>query len=154
MATWIIRQAQQSDAEELAEMRTLLWPGALIEEHRREVQAFLNGTIAVTLPITVLVAQEESGRVIGFLEVDLRSHADGCDPAQPVGYIEGWFVREEFRAQGVGKQLMQAAEDWARKLKCMEMASDVLIDNDGSQRAHAALGYEVVDRCVHYRKTL
>jgi aminoglycoside 6'-N-acetyltransferase I len=49
---------------------------------------------------------------------------------------------------------MQAAEDWARKLKCMEMASDVLIDNDGSQRAHAALGYEVVDRCVHYRKTL
>jgi aminoglycoside 6'-N-acetyltransferase I len=92
--------------------------------------------------------------VIGFLEVDLRSHADGCDPAQPVGYIEGWFVREEFRNQSVGRQLVQAAEDWARQLKCVEMASDVLIDNDRSQQAHVALGYEVVDRCVHYRKTL
>jgi aminoglycoside 6'-N-acetyltransferase I len=137
--TWIIRHAQQSDVEGLAEMRALLWPDALIEEHRREVQAFLNGTLVWTMPTATLVAQDESGRVIGFLEVDLRSHADGCDPAQPVGYIEGWFVREEFRAQGVGKQLVKAAEYWARQLKCVEMASDVLIDNDESQRAHAAL---------------
>jgi hypothetical protein len=34
------------------------------------------------------------------------------------------------------------------------MASDALIDNDGSQRAHAALGFEVVDQCVHLRKAL
>ncbi|HWF02235.1 MAG TPA: GNAT family N-acetyltransferase [Candidatus Angelobacter sp.] len=154
MATWIIRQAQQSDAEDLAEMRTLLWPDASIEEHRKEVHAFLSGIMAATLPEATLVAQDANGRVIGFLEVDLRSHADGCDPAQPVGYIEGWFVREEFRNQSVGRQLVQAAEDWARQLKCVEMASDVLIDNDRSQQAHAALGYEVVDRCVHYRKTL
>jgi aminoglycoside 6'-N-acetyltransferase I len=32
------------------------------------------------------------------------------------------------------------------------MASDALIDNDGSQPAHEALGFEVVDRCVHFRK--
>jgi aminoglycoside 6'-N-acetyltransferase I len=153
MATWIIRQAQQSDEEDLAEMRSLLWPDTSLAEQRREIHAFLNGTMAVT-PAANLVAQDGSGRVIGFLEVDLRSHADGCDPAQPVGYIEGWFVREQFRARGVGRALVQAAEDWARKLKCLEMASDVLIDNDGSQKAHAALGYEVVDRCVHYRKAL
>ena len=63
-------------------------------------------------------------------------------------------MQEEFRAQGVGKQLVQAAESWARGLKCVEMASDVLIDNDGSQKAHEAMGYKVVDRCVHYRKLL
>jgi serine/threonine protein kinase len=34
------------------------------------------------------------------------------------------------------------------------MASDAIIDNELSQRAHEALGYEVVDRCVHYRKRL
>jgi aminoglycoside 6'-N-acetyltransferase I len=34
------------------------------------------------------------------------------------------------------------------------MASDTWIDNEGSQRAHEALGYEVVDHCVHYRKRL
>jgi aminoglycoside 6'-N-acetyltransferase I len=34
------------------------------------------------------------------------------------------------------------------------MASDTWIDNEVSQRVHDSLGYEVVDRCVHYRKAL
>jgi len=47
-----------------------------------------------------------------------------------------------------------AAEDWARSQGCVEVASDTWIDNEESQRVHEALGYQVVDRCVHYRKTL
>jgi len=39
---------------------------------------------------TILVAQVSGGTLVGFVEVDLRSHADGCNPAQAVGYIEGW----------------------------------------------------------------
>jgi aminoglycoside 6'-N-acetyltransferase I len=34
------------------------------------------------------------------------------------------------------------------------MASDALIENEESQRAHEALGFDVVDRCVHFRKRL
>jgi aminoglycoside 6'-N-acetyltransferase I len=34
------------------------------------------------------------------------------------------------------------------------MASDPWLDNVASQTAHEALGFEVVDRCVHYRKVL
>jgi len=49
---------------------------------------------------------------------------------------------------------MRSAEDWARAHGAREMASDALINNDRSQRAHAALGFEVVDRCVHFRKAL
>jgi len=36
----------------------------------------------------------------------------------------------------------------------VEMASDTWVDNELSQRVHEALGYAVVDRCVHYRKSL
>jgi len=106
------------------------------------------------MPIIILVAETSGGRLVGFVEVDLRSHADGCNPAQPVGYIEGWYVAEDYRERAIGKQLLAAAEDWARDHQCVEMASDALIDNEVSQRAHEALGYEVVDRCVHYRKRL
>ena len=60
----------------------------------------------------------------------------------------------DYRERGVGKKLLAEAEEWARSQDCVEMASDALIDNELSQRAHAALGYEVVDRCVHYRKRL
>jgi aminoglycoside 6'-N-acetyltransferase I len=34
------------------------------------------------------------------------------------------------------------------------MASDALIDNEPSQGAHKALGFEIVDRCVRFRKNL
>jgi aminoglycoside 6'-N-acetyltransferase I len=105
------------------------------------------------MPLTIFVA-EASGRLVGFLEVDLRSHADGCNPSKPVGYIEGWYVAEEYRSRGVGKKLLTEAEDWARNRMCVEMASDVVIDNELSQRVHEIVGYEIVDRCVHYRKKL
>ncbi len=102
----------------------------------------------------LLVAIDENGALTGFLSAGLRSHADSCDPARPVGYVEGWFVHEKFRKQGVGKALLNSAEEWARANGCVEMASDALIENEGSQRAHEALGFEVVDRCVHFRKKL
>ena len=92
--------------------------------------------------------------MVGFLEVGMRSHADGCDPSRAVGFVEGWFVQEGLRNRGVGKELMLAAEEWARAQGCLEMASDALIDNHLSHRAHEALGFEVVDRCVHFRKGL
>ena len=77
--------------------------------------------------------------MVGFLQVDLRSHADGCNPSQPVGYIEGWYVAEAYRHRGVGKKLLTKAEDWARSHSCVEMASDAIVDNVLSQCAHEAL---------------
>jgi aminoglycoside 6'-N-acetyltransferase I len=149
-----VRLAQSSDRDELARLRASLWPNASSEEHAREVAAILDGTAALTMPLVILVAETSGGRLVGFLEVNLRSHADGCNPGRPVGYIEGWYVSGNYRRHGVGRSLLSAAEDWARRQGCVEMASDTWLDNETSQRAHEALGYEVVDRCVHYRKTL
>ena len=105
------------------------------------------------MPLVVFVA-EVDGMVAGFIEVGLRSHADGCDTRQPVGFVEGWYVEPTQRALGVGRALMQAAEDWARSQGCQEMASDTWLNHEPSQRAHEALGFEVVDRCVNFKKAL
>jgi aminoglycoside 6'-N-acetyltransferase I len=149
-----IRAAQCSDRTQLASMRSLLWPDATFEEHVKELDAALSSGISGSYPMAILVAQQANGTLIGFLEVGMRSHADGCDPVRPVGFVEGWFVREEFRNGGVGRQLMLAAETWARVQGCLEIASDTWIDNEESQRAHQALGFEIVDRCVNFRKAL
>ena len=133
-----------------------LWPDASAEEHARELRLLLGGKAdqVLTTPLIIFVGETDDERLIGFVEADLRSHADGCDPARAVGYIEGWYVAEKSRQCGVGAQLIAEAENWARRHGCIEMASDALIDNHPSQRAHEALGYEVVDRCVQYRKRL
>lgn len=132
----------------------LLWPESSPDEQGQEFDVWESGGRSGTLPAVILVSEDADGTLTGFVEAGLRSHADGCDAARPVGYVEGWFVREELRGCGIGGELMRAAEDWARALDCREMASDALIDNQPSQDAHRALGFAVVDRCVHFRKAI
>jgi aminoglycoside 6'-N-acetyltransferase I len=151
-----IRPAHLSDLDQLALLCEALWPKSSAEEHAQELRLILGGKVALvlTMPLIIFVAEANDGTLVGFMEVDLRSHADGCNPSRPVGYIEGWYVTEDHRQCGVGRKLLAMAEDWARSHRCVEMASDALIDNELSQRAHEGLGYEVVDRCVYYRKIL
>jgi len=149
-----VRQAHPSDKEKLAKMQEQLWPEASLEEHRKELDSILPSRLNGTLPMAVLVSQGEEGGLTGFIEVGLRSHADGCDPARPVGFVEGWFVHEARRKQGIGSALMRSAEAWARNQGRLEMASDTWIDDETSLRTHQAVGFEVADRCVHVRKLL
>src|SRR5262249_53143438 len=149
-----IRQAKSADRDQLAQLREALWPNTCAAEHARELEPILAGDTPGAMPLVNFVAETADGRLAGFAEVDLRSHADGCDPPRPVGYLEGWYVAEPYRVIGVGGGLLSAAEDWARSHGCAEMASNTWIDNEVSQSCHEALGFEIVDRCVHYRKAL
>ena len=149
----MIRELAREDLDVVAEMCAALWPDGSVAEHRCEMEEILNGTAGGPYPCQVFVAQDE-GSVVGFVLVGMRSHADGCNPRRPVGYVEGWYVAGSCRRRGIGRALVETAEDWARSQGCVEMASDTWCDNAGSQQAHAALGYEEVDRCVLYRKRL
>jgi aminoglycoside 6'-N-acetyltransferase I len=154
MTTVTVRLAEIADQESLAQMRALLWPHASVEEHGRELQSLLFERRSGTMPADVFVSCDARGTLTGFLEIGLRSHADGCDPARPVGFIEGWCVADGWRRRGVGQALMQAAEEWARCHGCVEMASDTWINHLASQEAHEAPDFEIVVRCVHFRKKL
>jgi aminoglycoside 6'-N-acetyltransferase I len=152
--TFVIRAAASGDAAPLSILRATLWPESSAEEHARELELMLTGRWPAMLPQAVLVCVDAERGLCGFVEVALRSYADGCDATQPVGYLEGWFVREECRRRGIGTALLRAAEQWARLQGATEMASDAAIDNAISQRAHEALGFEVVGRAVQFRKQL
>jgi aminoglycoside 6'-N-acetyltransferase I len=150
----LVRFAQPSDLGQLARLREALWPESSAEEHGEELRLILAGKFPGVMPLVILVAQVGDGVLAGFLEVGLRSSADGCNESRPVGYVEGWYVEENWRRKGVGAKLLRAAEEWARGQGCLEMASDTTIDNLVSQRVHEALGFEVAERSVLYRKTL
>ena len=150
----VMRPAAPGDLEILASMFHALWPDTTVEGHALELAPLLSGGAPGSLPTAILVAADGGARLVGFVHVGLRSHADGCDTSHPVGYIEGWFVDQAYRRRRIGARLVAAAEDWARRCGCREMASDTWIDNLESQRAHEALGFQVVDRCVNYRKAL
>jgi aminoglycoside 6'-N-acetyltransferase I len=101
----------------------------------------------------VFIALDDAGRPCGFVEAGERPYAEGCETS-PVGYIEGWYVSPESRGRGVGRSLIEAAEQWARSRGLREMASDAGLDNLASHRAHERLGYREVERVVCFRKAL
>jgi aminoglycoside 6'-N-acetyltransferase I len=149
-----VRRAVPADREILGKMRHELWPESSIAHHEEELGPILAGKSPGIMPMVYFVAEHTSGDVVGFVEVGLRSTADGCDWAQAVGYVEGWYVAESYRRCGVGAQLIAAAEDWAREQGCTEMASDTQIDNTQSLQAHLRLGYEIAERSILFRKSL
>jgi len=122
-----IRTAALYDRVPLAHLRACLWPESSSDEHARELTAILDTTAQRVLPLIIFVAEETDGALVGFLEAGLRSCADGYDVSRPVGYVEGWFVEEHRRGQDIARQLLRAAEDWARAQGCREMASDAIV---------------------------
>jgi aminoglycoside 6'-N-acetyltransferase I len=144
----IIRALRQHDLTAWQRFRVALWPALTAGENETESAAILADTAGWSVFVS-----EVDGRLSGFVEVSLRRYADGC-ASSPVGYVEGWYVDGPFRRSGVGRQLLAAAEDWARAQGCTEMASDALLDNVDSYRAHCRLGYAEVERQVIFRKSL
>lgn len=143
-----IRRATDADLDEWLRMRHDLWPEMEPEDLLDEMKDMLADSMR-----PVFVLERPDGRLGGFLEAGTRKYAEGCETS-PVGYIEGWYVDEDLRGQGIGHTLVRAAEDWARSQGLQEMASDTWLDNDVSIQAHFAMGYEEMERLVHFAKWL
>lgn len=145
-----VRHVEPADRPEWVRMRYGLWPHHTVQEHEADV-AEMPGAQHRELA-AVFVAPRADGGLCGFLEMSIRSYAEGCDGPTP--YVEGWYTDEDVRGRGVGAALVRAAEGWAAARGYREMASDALLDNLPSHRAHGALGFEEVERSVHFRKDI
>ncbi|HZQ42817.1 MAG TPA: GNAT family N-acetyltransferase [Acidobacteriaceae bacterium] len=144
------RPYRATDLPEWLRMRLALWPELAQEAHPEQDAAhWLARTDAV-----VLVAERPDGTgLAGFVEVGERDFADGCDTS-PVAYLEGWYVDPDLRRRGIGTALVHAAGRWATQHGYQELASDALLENIDSQRAHEATGFVEVERAVRYRRLL
>ena len=149
-----VRPAKPPDLAQLTRLRAALWPESPVSEHAQELSAILAGKPPGILPLVIFVAEAPDKTLVGFLEVALRSCADGCDITHPVGYVEGWYVADSHRRHGIGAALLRAAEDWARSQGCREIASDTQLSNSLSQQVHASLGFQIAERAILYRKPL
>lgn len=83
MAALPIRPVQPTDRAEWLRMRRNLWGGAA-EEHAQDIDTYFASPQA---GVTLVVARSAGG-LCGFIEVSLRTYAEGCTTS-PVAYIEG-----------------------------------------------------------------
>ena len=142
-----IRPAVREDMDDWFKMRKGVWPDAPDEYLNFDMEDIFSSEQDM-----IFLASVEN-KPVGMIEARIRDYGEGCETS-PVGYIEGWFVQEEFRGKGIAGALTQAAENWAREKGCTEMASDTWLENETSIRAHLKMGYVEVERLVHFVKQL
>ena len=143
-----IRRATAEDKPEWLRMRQGLWPEAPIDYLDYDLDKIL-----ADADKAVFVASHADRGLVAFIEANLRDYAESCETS-PVGYIEAWYVDEHLRGQKLGKEMVRMAEDWAREKGCTEMASDTWLENETSIAAHLKMGYDEVERLVHFVKRL
>ena len=144
----LVRPLAAADIPAWVALRAELWP----DQPHAELDTEGRAAIAAEPPLVVFVA-ETQGALAGFIEIGMRSVAEGCSTS-PVPYVEGWYVHADARRRGIGRALMAAVEAWCRERDYHELGSDALADNRLSRDAHAALGFEEVETLVVFRKAL
>jgi aminoglycoside 6'-N-acetyltransferase I len=122
--TFTIRRATHEDKSSWLRLRQRLWPEAPLEY----LEFDMNDRLADP-DYAIFVASEADQGLVAFIETGLREYGEGCETS-PVGYIEAWYVDEQIRGQKLGRDLVSAAEQWAREKGCTEMASDTWLENE------------------------
>ncbi|WP_425481047.1 aminoglycoside 6'-N-acetyltransferase [Lysobacter enzymogenes] len=143
-----MRAAVAADRAGWARLRAQLWPQQRLEDLAEELDDWFEDA-----RLAAFVAQDDDG-LCGFAEASLRSDYVNGTESSPVAFLEGWYVAPQRRGQGVGRALIAAVENWGRERGCRELASDALLDQLDSQRAHEACGFEETERVVYFRRRL
>jgi aminoglycoside 6'-N-acetyltransferase I len=97
-----------------------MWPEG-IEHHGSEIANFFAGSLHE--PLAVLVAVDGAIRIVGFVELSIRSDVPSLD-GKRTGFIEGLYVVPELRFRGLGRALLNHSREWARSMNCVAFATD------------------------------
>ena len=122
-----------------AELCACLWPHHTAESFIQEKYSggFKNEFL--------YVIKEE---IVAFVSLSLRhDYVEGTE-SSPVGYLEGIYVKPEFRNQGIAKKLVEYGKLWCAERGCLEFASDCLIENDASRQFHNRIGFKEANTIV------
>ena len=144
----MIRKAESKDLYILSELACQLWSDYTVEEMRSEFADM------IAKPDAAFFLAYADETAVGFAQCQLRyDYVEGTD-SSPVGYLEGIYVAEVYRKQGVARELLSACEGWAKEKGCTEFASDCELENTQSLQFHLNVGFEEANRIICFTKKL
>ena len=91
-----------------------------------------------------LAVADQGGAVVGFIDASRHDPTDAGDVRQPWCGVDNVAVRSDRRRQGVGQELMQAAEAWAQQHGLATMRLNVYSFNAGAHAFYEQLGYRTL----------
>jgi GNAT superfamily N-acetyltransferase len=91
-----------------------------------------------------------AGEVIGWVHVSLHPTLASDSTAEILGLVVDW----KWRGQGVGRQLMYAAEAWACAKGCQLMSVRSRVTRADAHSFYQRLGYQVIKASLTFAKRL
>ncbi len=140
----LIREIQESDRSFYIDLyeRTAgegQWIGGELPVDHEELSARVDRSLTLD-NVVILVAVDADEVPIGHL---------GCVEATGIVHF-GMMVEPDARGQGVGRELLVAAIDWARGRGAHKMALEVWPHNERAQALYRSVGFEVEGRLIHH----
>ncbi len=137
----------ESDLPDWLEMALALWS----YESAEDMESLFH-TLFSSENDQMLICKTDEGIGVGFANISLRKDYVEGSNSSPVGYIEGIYVKPEFRKQSIARKFIELAEEWSRERGCTEIGSDTEVENIESQNFHRNIGFEGESHIVHFIK--
>lgn len=87
----------------------------------------------------IFIAEDETGNRAGF--INLQVQIDYFN-SERVGYISDLAVNLSFEGNGIGRMLINKAEEWALKNNCRMLSLYVFSNNSKARRVYERLGFQ------------
>ncbi len=94
--------------------------------------------------------EDKNIQIIGLVELSSRNIVDGC-LSSPVAYLEGLYLKPEYREKGLGKEVIKIILNWCREEGFSELATDTELTNIKAQNFYKTIGFQETDRVVEFR---
>lgn len=139
----ILREIESADAEAAAGLSAQFGYPVDAAVMRQRIQSLARESH------TVIVACE-GGNVVGWIDVGLVAHLQSGESAE----IGGLVVSETCRSQGIGGQLVRAAERWARGRGAGRVLVRSQIAREAAHRFYLRQGYKQTKTSAVFVKAL
>ena len=143
-----IVNASMSNINEWVNLAVLLFPESSFDEefgYHKEILSLEN---------EVGFLYQKDNQYVGFMNLSIRNdYVNGTDTS-PVVFVEAIYILPNYRHQGIGREFIEHAENFAKQRQIAQLASDCYIDNYLSEKFHKGCGFVEKERVICFVKNL
>lgn len=123
------------------------WVALATEQHRHgshllseENRTLMRTTLSTHIVNETLYVARSDGSVIGFVAFEIERGALASSSER--GIVQNLYVEPEWRGEGVGSRLLEAAEDFLEEAGVDRIALEAMADNEDAARFYRGRGYQ------------
>ena len=138
--------ADASTLKPWTDLAILLFPDTTFEEEFELHKEILESDNEMGL------LYEKDGLYVGFMHLSIRTDYVNGTETSPVVFIEAIYVLPDYRKQGIGREFLEYAEQFAKEKGIKQLASDCFTDNYLSESFHKNCGFVEKERVICFVK--